>query len=263
MQGYRHIYLSPHLDDAALSCGGRIHQLARTGSPVLVVTIFAGSSRFDGQAGSEFVDSLHRRWGGEPDAPAMRRAEDAAAMLRLGAAYQHLFFLDCVYRQNPITAEFLYRSDDAIFGTVHVGEFLLAGKVKSALEDLLGAPGSFTLYAPLAAGHHVDHQIVVAAALGLQANGHRVVFYEDYPYVEEPLALSVARRQVGGANWQQELWPLGSQDLDAKAEAVLCYRSQISTFFDGDEQVAQRLRAYALGAGLGQGPCESTWHLTK
>ncbi|RMD73788.1 MAG: PIG-L family deacetylase, partial [Chloroflexi bacterium] len=37
--GYRHIVLSPHLDDAALSCGGFIARATALGEPVLVVNI--------------------------------------------------------------------------------------------------------------------------------------------------------------------------------------------------------------------------------
>ncbi|MEZ4728018.1 MAG: PIG-L family deacetylase [Caldilineaceae bacterium] len=39
---YDAIYLSPHLDDVALSCGGQIFGATRTGQRVLIVTITAG-----------------------------------------------------------------------------------------------------------------------------------------------------------------------------------------------------------------------------
>ncbi len=39
---YEHIYLSPHLDDVALSCGGRIVKQRSKGENVLVVTVFTG-----------------------------------------------------------------------------------------------------------------------------------------------------------------------------------------------------------------------------
>ncbi len=40
---YKHIYLSPHYDDAALSCGGSIHKQATQQEPVAVITVFAGA----------------------------------------------------------------------------------------------------------------------------------------------------------------------------------------------------------------------------
>jgi len=284
MSAYRHIYLSPHLDDVVLSCGGRIHQLGRAEEAVLVVTVFAGSPRF-GEEGaslvfSDYIAALHERWETGTDAPALRRAEDQAALQVLGADFCHLSYLDCIYRRHPVTGEFLYQSDEDIFAEVHLGEFSLVVDVREELEGLVGAPGEVTIYAPLAAGHHVDHQIVAAAALALQVTGHRVVFYEDYPYAEVPFALATARQWVGGEKWRQEIFSLSPQDLAAKTGAVLCYRSQLSTFFDDEDQVAQRLRVYARAvqedhlAGLGRGSHgkatdrypvsgERVWHLTK
>jgi LmbE family N-acetylglucosaminyl deacetylase len=39
----RWIYLSPHFDDAVLSCGGLIFEQARQGIPIEIWTIFAGN----------------------------------------------------------------------------------------------------------------------------------------------------------------------------------------------------------------------------
>jgi len=273
---YRHIYLSPHLDDVALSCGGRIHQLTQVGQPVLVLTIFAGSPRLDGGeeggVSSDYIASLHQRWETVDDAPAQRRAEDEAAMRILGADFCHLSYPDCVYRQNPVTGDLLYLSDEDIFAQVHLAEFTLAAELRDELEKLIGKPREAILYAPLAAGHHVDHQITAAAALSLRAAGHRVVFYEDYPYAETPATLLSATQWLGGENWRLERFSLRPEDLAAKAEAVLRYRSQLSTFFDGAADVAQRLHAYATStwqapqdesASFDVGPCERVWHLTR
>ena len=74
------IFLSPHLDDAVLSCGGMIYQLAQAGQAVQVITIFAG----DPPPGllSPFAQSLHDRWQAGSVA---RRSEDIEALTLLGA----------------------------------------------------------------------------------------------------------------------------------------------------------------------------------
>ena len=82
--GYAHVYLSPHLDDVALSCGGRIWQQAQTGDSVLVVTIFAGAPPPDVPL-SPFARELHARWGYLSDADVVRREEDQASLTHLGA----------------------------------------------------------------------------------------------------------------------------------------------------------------------------------
>ena len=93
------LYLSPHLDDAALSCGGTIHQQVAGGDRVVVITVFAGSPRT--LVSSSLIDELHARWGVGSDPPAHRRREDLAALAQLGAEPIHLAHTDSIYRVGP------------------------------------------------------------------------------------------------------------------------------------------------------------------
>jgi LmbE family N-acetylglucosaminyl deacetylase len=81
------VYLSPHLDDAALSCGGQIAQQTAAGLPVLIVTLMAGDP--PARPLSPFAQQLHTRWQlhDAPTAVAARRAEDTAACRHLAAEY--------------------------------------------------------------------------------------------------------------------------------------------------------------------------------
>jgi hypothetical protein len=51
---------------------------------------------------------------------------------------------------------------------------------------------------------------------------------------------------------------LDEEALRAKVRAIACYRSQISTFFKYEVEMAARVRAYAEGVGGGQ-PAERVW----
>ena len=68
----RWIYLSPHFDDAVLSCGGLIRAQSQEGLAVEIWTIFAG----DPPPGplSEFALKIHARQNQEPELPRYRRA---------------------------------------------------------------------------------------------------------------------------------------------------------------------------------------------
>jgi LmbE family N-acetylglucosaminyl deacetylase len=110
---YDAIYLAPHLDDAALSCGGQILDRTRAGQRVLVVTVMAGDPPTDAE--NDYIRSLHARWELERDAAAQRRAEDSAACAILGADFLHWSIPDCIYRLHPATGAPLYVSDDDIF----------------------------------------------------------------------------------------------------------------------------------------------------
>ena len=92
------VFLSPHLDDVVLSCGGLIYQLAQAGWVAQMITIFAG----DPPPGrlTPFAHSLHDRWAAEP---AARRDEDVYALRMLGAEAIHWPYPDAVYRRDPVT----------------------------------------------------------------------------------------------------------------------------------------------------------------
>ena len=57
---YDLIYLSPHLDDAALSCGGQIARFRGEGRSVLIVTVTAGDPPTGAE--SRYIQELHSRW---------------------------------------------------------------------------------------------------------------------------------------------------------------------------------------------------------
>ena len=75
---YQHVYLSPHYDDAALSCGGSIHQQVQAGELVLVITICAAPPETN-EPFSPYAQAMHRVWGDPLDVVATRQAEDQAA----------------------------------------------------------------------------------------------------------------------------------------------------------------------------------------
>src|SRR6185503_3764875 len=80
---YDHIYLSPHLDDVALSCGGAIARHSATGARVLVVTVCTASPPSAGPF-SSFAEATHQLWGLPPDqAMRTRLYEDSVAMEHL------------------------------------------------------------------------------------------------------------------------------------------------------------------------------------
>ncbi|HHX43258.1 MAG TPA: PIG-L family deacetylase [Chloroflexi bacterium] len=249
----RRIYLSPHLDDAVLSCGGTIYAQAQRGERVLVVTAFAGSPANHDL--TPFTRELWERWGAADDPVAARRAEDLAALTRLGAQALHLSHLDCVYRQHPATGAPLYPTVEDIFAEVHPAEASLAGALCKELGHLLAAPVRPTVYAPLAAGHHVDHQIVRQMAMRLVDAGVTVLFYEDWPYAEDDETIARALDD-GGRCWRRQTLPLSAEALVAKGDAVAYYASQISTFWSSTEEMRRALRAHAEtagGTGLGEG----------
>jgi LmbE family N-acetylglucosaminyl deacetylase len=251
------IYLSPHLDDVALSCGGRIHLQAQAGVRSLVVTIFAGAPLRSEL--SPFAAELHAHWGHLAEPVAVRREEDEKAMHLLGAHHIHLKYPDAVYRFDD--ASFLYLCDDDLFGSLHPSDLKLVSQIREAIVKIHARHRS-TIYAPLAVGNHVDHQLVRAAALTLHRRSYPVVFYEDYPYVEMPGALTRELERIGIERWTEQVQNLDEKDLAIKIEAIASYASQVDRLFQGGDLMAERVRGYALTVGSEEGYGERYWALS-
>ncbi len=98
----RHIFLSPHYDDAVYSCGGTLAVQASVGLQPLVITVFGGIPPDDLQL-SSFAAQIQREMGAGNITPAQLvancRREDANALDLLHANYLWLDYLDAIYRE--------------------------------------------------------------------------------------------------------------------------------------------------------------------
>lgn len=239
---YDSVYVSPHLDDAALSCGGQIFWQTQRGERVLVVTVAAGEP--DTDIRSPFAQFLHHHWGlTAAEAVSHRRVEDQAACQRLGAETRYWTLPDAIYRLHPETQTPLYTSDEDIFGPVHPSEEPLIGDLARFFSSL---PKARRVVAPLAVGSHVDHQLVRAAAERVW--GVSLLYYEDYPYVQQN-PQSLAGMLQPARQWRSYLIPLSHAARAARIDAVKAYRSQIASLFNTVEQMESAIISQVARTG--------------
>jgi LmbE family N-acetylglucosaminyl deacetylase len=215
------IYLSPHFDDVALSCGGLVWEQTKSSEDVSIWTVCAGKP----PAGefSPFALELHTRWEVGQNASAHRRIEDKNSCRRLGAHYRYFSIPDCIYRRHPQTGEFMYASEAAINGPLHPGDT----KVIHTFQELLkrSLQPDVVLVCPLGLGAHVDHQLTRLAAEGL---GRTLWYYPDFPYVLRRKALVEQMEQEG---WVSQVFPVSQEGLVAWQDSISAHGSQISTFW--------------------------------
>ena len=234
------IYLSPHSDDVALSCGGLVWEQVQAGQAVSIWTVCAG----DPPAGplSPFAESLHARWQTGGNAMQQRRLEDSASCQRLGAAYRPYDVPDCIYRVGHNPDAYLYTSEEALFGALHPDE---AGLVRElAARIMRDLPDAAQVVCPLGLGNHVDHQFTRAAA---QVIGRPLWYYADYPYVLQSRSVLDAFQAAG---WQSQAFLVSETGLQAWGEAVAAHTSQISTFWPDLQTMRAAIRAYAQAQDL-------------
>jgi len=255
----RHIFLSPHYDDIALSCGGTAAVLSAAGRTPEVALIFGDHPDPD-QPLTGFAQQLHKQWGmGAAEVISGRRAEERMASVALGTCDRFLPFRDAIYRGER------YLSDDDLFGPVKSDEADLAGKIIDELRLCADGASNTRIYAPLAIGHHVDHQHAYLAGLELIRRGWEVWFYEDLPYGLKPANVDARREQIA----QDGLKPGPAVDVGSqwkrKVDAIMAYPSQLSTIFGqyvgvGTSRAAidEAMSTYARSMGDGA-PAERFW----
>jgi len=222
------IYLSPHLDDVALSLGGLIWEQIQVGQNASIWTICAG----DPPPGdfSTFAESLHTRWEVGREAIELRRIEDIESCKRIGTEFYHFDIPDCIYRRSPITERFLYDSEDSLWIPVHRDEEFLIDKISEKIRAMLGVGAK--LVCPLAIGDHVDHRLTRAAAERLEIP---IFYYLDYPYVcNEDQALLPER-------FKSTIFPISSDGILAWQASIEAHRSQISTFWGSVDEMRQSI----------------------
>lgn len=153
MTGVPLLVISPHLDDAVLSCG----RLLAANPGAVVLTVLAGRPLDD-----RFVD-WDRRGGFHPgdDVMGRRRREDRRALRLLRARPVWLDFRDDVYRDEPFDA----------------------AAVRSEVSDVVESLDPALVALPLGI-RHPDH-VAVADALRDTLPGRRVRLYAEQPYAKD------------------------------------------------------------------------------
>lgn len=205
------VVLSPHIDDAVLSVGAYMHEQARGGTDVRVLTVFANDPTMGDPPGAW---DLLCGFASAAAAARARRAEDARACAIVGAAPQWLTFADESYGRRPDADDVWEAIRRPIAGCA-----------------LLLVPGF-----PL---RHADHawltRLVVERRAELTA---RLGFYAEQPYARA----AFDRGDAAAAPLQLELERVATSVTDrlAKLRAASQYRSQL-------RPLGRRILVRALG----------------
>jgi LmbE family N-acetylglucosaminyl deacetylase len=227
------VFVSPHLDDAVLSCAALMRAMADV-VPVTVVTLFSAAAR---PPHTRAARTFLRQCGAGDAATlfAERRAEDVAVLDGLGVRHVHLDHPDALFRRRSDPSGLLRRAGrllpeldhryptfrfDIDLGRVSRGD---QGLRDQLVEEVAALAKGAAVFAPLGVGRHVDH--LIARSVGEHL---RAVLYADFPYTaRDPAAEAVAAGE-------QQPWAWTS-DLDAKVPVIAGYRTQVEALFPGGE----------------------------
>lgn len=243
----RALFVSPHIDDVTLSCGGNVARCVDAGDSPVIVTVMAGLPAADVPL-FEIAKSYHAHWGmshltGE-EIVSRRRDEDIAASRALGARWLWLPFLDKIYRREYLLSEI--RSS-----VIGPSERALIDEVGAKLLALWQVTRQARVYLPLALNNILDHRIVHEAGKGLLAAGAQVAYYEDFPYAAEALTPTPVEARVAELSPMVSMTVPIDECVDRRIAAIACYASQIALVFKrygGDYEGTVRRYARSIAA---------------
>jgi len=239
-----YLFVSPHLDDVALSAGGLVRTQVDAGHDVVIASLCTQDPP-SSERRSALAAQFHEKWG-EGEAPyEERRSEDRAACSTLGARALHLDLPDAIYRGDAALGQ--YASFESLFADIPSWDASFSVRVAAALQRLIAELRPGAIFGPLAAGRNVDHQHVLRGLWLQRAQlAAPLALYEDQPYA----AGLYPRRAQDAVGAAVRVCPfvlrseLHAVDFEAKRDSILCYESQIEELFGPDRSGLDALDAY-------------------
>jgi LmbE family N-acetylglucosaminyl deacetylase len=249
----RALFLSAHYDDVALSCGGTVALLGERRPQPVIITIFGGE--VIDEVLNPFARWKHSRWGlTDMDAVRdQRQAEDTAAATILQTKTRWLGVPDAIYRGER------HVSDSELYGAVQPAELPLARLIADEVQALPEWSETSMVFVPLAAGSHVDHQLVFLAGQHLAQTPVRVLAYEDCPYViHTPQALDRRLAQLANCLGPPQYLSIANT-FDRRLKAITAYATQVPVVFRFTNDVGGEVRRFCQRLAPELGPVERFW----
>ncbi len=162
------LYISPHLDDVALSCGGTIYRQASKGDQITVATVFTNS-------GNNHALVEHYK---------QRKTSDFNAGQELNFTSIHLEIPDAPFRNSCYKDFYTIMFPNRQANHFKNDLIMIKKQINKVIEEL--QPD--IIYAPLGAGTHIDHQLVFDAVSDI--NNVPITYYEERPYTFLPGAIA-------------------------------------------------------------------------
>ena len=218
------VFVSPHFDDALLSCGSWIERLVKNGKKVVVLNVFT-----KGHAGPYTLSAKkYLKDNGFTDACKLyeaREKEDRVAVGALGANVINLDFQDAIFRKKEKASFFgnllpefshvypTYRLH--VVGRGYKNDPVISGIVKELKRVV---PSDAVVISPFGTGGHADHILTRDACE--KAFG-KVIYYADFPY-------SLTSKDHNRSGYQ-----IFSQDVERvrKEEILKLYKTQYKLLF--------------------------------
>lgn len=250
------IFISPHYDDAVLSCSLLLEILQSVRKKTLVITVFTQASELPfTQQAQKFLKAS-----GYNNANKLfsdRSKEDVVAMSYLGSKFIHLNFIDATWRKSKLFFKFplirpllkyfpslihVYPDDKKQFsGQVSNKDISLLKHIHKKVRTIIrSVDNKILLFAPLGVGGHADHIIIRELAGKLKIP---TIFWEDYPYNTFTNRLEDFFSEQ---NQYKLHFEIEKKAMIKKYKAIRMYKSQVPVLFPDNKISRTPERYYTL-----------------
>lgn len=241
----RILMVSPHLDDAILSCGAFITRNVRKKNAVTVATVFSGTIETDRY--SPLAKWFHGICGLGDNAMEIRCIEDKKACSFLRAKCIQLKLQECLYRFNPDGCP-RYPEEKSIYNADINNEQDTIDRICTELMHQMQLDTFDEILVPLGIGRHIDHLVARKAVEALSAqnlfNNSKTLYYEDIPY-------ACTNRDK---HWKDELafnltakpYKISETEFSTYIKALHFYKSQIDMLWENKTEMMKQLKRHYL-----------------
>lgn len=219
------IVLSPHLDDAILSLGSLLTGLVKLDKNIQIINFFTKGSKLNTALTQRLLNQAKKE--NITEYFLTRKEEDNTAFKKIDTRIKilNLDFIDAAWRINknkestyPKTILCEISEDDTTMELV-----------EDYLKDCAVDKQNTAIFAPIARGKHVDHQIIRNIASKIFP---KVYYYCDFPYsalypFEDEF---INQHNLSAVNWYG--------DYSQKKDLILTYKSQLGSFFKSSKTLS-------------------------
>jgi len=223
------LFISPHLDDVAFSCGGTLIDLVQGDWHVVLCTIFTRSVA--SPQGFALACQTDKGIAPAVDYMALRRGEDEQFAKIAGVnELLHLAHVEAPHRG--------YNAAPELFAGVHEDDQIWEQLVND-LRRLDDEYAPDLVFAPQGLGNHVDHLQVIKGLL-MTKLADRTCWYRDTPYI---IRRPTAAPSTLLPHHLHEQGVAIDQTIERKIAGCCAYMTQIGFQFGGEAEVKRKLWA--------------------
>lgn len=219
---HKFVFISPHLDDAILSCGNLIYELKKRDKKIFIITVFTRASRIESPQAKKYLNQC--LYTNAQKIFKDREKEDLNVCNSLDIIPIHMGFIDAAWRhynRKPV-----YHSNDRQYsGEISYKDKDMIKKITDKLKKIIDNNNKILLLSPLGIGNHIDHLIVNKIVGKIKIDK---IFWEDFPYSTKGNNL---KKLLCLYKKYYLLFKIDNSNFSKKLKLIKLYKSQFKLLF--------------------------------